>query len=108
MVNNQPLRSTCEDRHSGPGGRPRVRVSGAVRRVRASGPAGPPMLRAELGGGADRVTVIWLGRNRITGVEPGRVLAVEGTLSQQGGRRIMYNPRYDLGTDATGGPVPGS
>ena len=78
-------------------GRPRVRVSGAVRRVRASGPAGLPMLRAELGGDADRITVIWLGRTRIAGIEPGRALAVEGTLSQQRGRRIMYNPRYDLG-----------
>jgi len=89
-----------------PAGRPRVRVSGPVRRVRASGPAGLPMLRAELGGGADRITVIWLGRNRITGIEPGRVLAVEGMVSQQGGRRIMYNPRYDLDRDAAGGPVP--
>ena len=89
------------------GRRPRVRVSGAVRRVRASGPSDLPTLRAELGGGADRVTVIWLGRTQITGVEPGRMLAVEGTLSQQGGRRIIYNPRYDLGTDAAG-PVPGS
>jgi hypothetical protein len=89
-----------------PAGRPRVRMSGAVRRV-AGGPAGLPMLRAELGGGADRITVIWLGRNRIPGIEPGRVLAVEGMLSQQGGRRIMYNPRYDLGTDAVAGPIPG-
>ena len=90
-----------------PAGRPRVRMSGAVRRVKASGPAGLPMLRAELGGGADRITVIWLGRNRIPGIEPGRVLAVEGMLSQQGGRRIMYNPRYDLGTDVAAGPIPG-
>jgi len=81
------------------GHRPRVRVSGAVGRVRASGRGGLPMLRAELGGGADRITVIWLGRNRIAGIEPGRVLAVEGTLSEQGGRRIMYNPRYDLAAD---------
>ena len=88
-------------------GRPRVRVSGSVRRVRASGPAGLPMLRAELGGGTDRITVIWMGRNRIPGIEPGRALAVEGTLSQQGGRRIMYNPRYDLGADAADGPLPG-
>ena len=90
-----------------PAGRPRVRMSGAVRGVKASGPAELPMLRAELGGGADRITVIWLGRNRIPGIEPGRVLAVEGMLSQQGGRRIMYNPRYDLGTDAVAGPIPG-
>jgi hypothetical protein len=76
---------------------PRVRVSGTVSRLRAGGPAGLPMLQAELGGGADRITVIWLGRTRIAGIEPGRALAVEGMLSQQRGRRIMYNPRYDLG-----------
>jgi hypothetical protein len=66
------------------------------------------MLRAELGGGADQITIVWLGRNRITGIEPGRVLAVEGMLSQRGGRKIMYNPRYDLGTNPAGGPIPGS
>jgi hypothetical protein len=55
------------------------------------------MLQAELGGGADRITVIWLGRTRVAGIELGRALAVEGMLSQQRGRRIMYNPRYDLG-----------
>jgi hypothetical protein len=55
------------------------------------------MLRAELGCGEDRITVIWLGRTSIAGVEPGRVLAVEGMLTRQGGRRIMYNPRYELG-----------
>ena len=55
---------------------PRVRVSGTVRRLRAGGPAGLPMLQAELGGGADRITVIWLGRTRIAGIEPGRTLAV--------------------------------
>ena len=76
---------------------PRVRVSGTVRRLRAGGPAGLPRLQAALGGGADRITVIWLGRTRIAGIEPGRTLAVEGMLSQQRGRRIMYNPRYDLG-----------
>jgi hypothetical protein len=83
-----------------------VRVSGAVRRVRASGRDGLPMLRAELGGGADRITVIWLGRSRIAGIEPGRVLAVEGMLSEQGGRKIMYNPRYDLAADQPAGPAP--
>ena len=81
------------------GRRPRVRVSGPVRRLRAGGPAGLPMLRADLGGGPDRITVIWLGRTHIAGIEPGRVLAVEGRLSQQGGRTVIYNPRYDLGTD---------
>jgi hypothetical protein len=100
----RPVKIVTADQRAG---RPRVRVSGAVRRVRAGGPAGQPMLRAELGGGADRVTVIWLGRTHITGIETGRVLAIEGTLSQQGGRRIIYNPRYDLGVDVAGDPAQG-
>jgi hypothetical protein len=91
------MRIVAADRPAGH--RPRVRVSGAVGRVRASARDGLPMLRAELGGGADRITVIWLGRNRIAGIEPGRALAVEGMLSEQGGRRVMYNPRYDLAAD---------
>jgi hypothetical protein len=56
------------------------------------------MLRAELDGGTERITLVWLGRDRIPGIEPGRVLAAEGMLSRQGGRRVIYNPRYDLGT----------
>ena len=75
----------------------RVRVTGALGRVRPGVPGGPPMLRAELGGGGDAITVIWLGRTSIPGVEPGRPLAVEGTLALRHGRKVMYNPRYELG-----------
>jgi hypothetical protein len=74
----------------------RVRVTGALGRVRPGVPGGPPMLRAELGGGRDAVTVIWLGRTSIPGIEPGRAVAVEGTLALRHGRKVMYNPRYEL------------
>ena len=73
-----------------------MRVTGTVRRVRATGPGGAPVLRAELGGCEGSVTIIWFGRDHITGIEPGRVVAVEGTLSVQRGRRVIYNPRYEL------------
>jgi len=83
---------------SGTGGaRPRVRVAGALTRVRAGLPGQPPMLWAELRSGQDAVTVIWLGRTSITGIEPGRPLAVEGTLAMRRGRQVIYNPRYQLG-----------
>ena len=75
----------------------RVRMTGSLSRVRAGAPGMPPMLRAELGSGADAVTVIWLGRTSITGIEPGRALAVEGTIALLRGRPVIYNPRYDLG-----------
>ena len=64
------------------------------------------MLRAELAGGRDAVTVIWLGRDRITGIESGRALCVEGALALRRGRPVIYNPRYELGP-LPGGSVPG-
>ncbi len=94
------------DSTGGTGPRPRVRVTGSVSRVRAGAPGTPPMLRAELGSGQDGVTVIWLGRTSITGIEPGRALAVEGIPALRRGRRVLYNPRYELGA-RPGGSVPG-
>jgi hypothetical protein len=88
------------------GARPRVRMTGSLSRVRAGAPGAPPVLRAELGGGQGAVTVIWLGRTRITGIEPGRAVTVEGTLGRHRGRPVIYNPRYELGT-RPGGSVPG-
>jgi hypothetical protein len=72
-------------------------MTGSLSQVRAGPPGAPPMLRAELAGDGDAVTVIWLGRNRITGIEPGRALSVEGTLALRRGRPVIYNPRYELG-----------
>lgn len=81
--------------------RPRVRVTGPVRWVRVSDPGGRPVLRAELeSGGDDGIMIVWFGRRHIPGIEPGRVLAVEGTMTHQRGRRTIYNPRYDLGEQA--------
>lgn len=68
-----------------------------LRRVRAARPDGAPVLRAELAadsGGS--VTIVWFGRDHITGIEPGRMIAVEGTLSTQRGRSIIYNPKYEF------------
>ena len=64
------------------------------------------MLRAELGNGPDAVTVIWLGRTSINGIEPGRALAVEGTIALRRRRPVIYNPRYELGP-RPGGSVSG-
>jgi hypothetical protein len=42
------------------------------------------------------ITVVWLGRRRITGVDPGRSVTVAGCIGRQGGVPIMFNPRYEL------------
>jgi len=80
-----------------------MRVTGALQRVQPGRAGGQPVLQAELGSGADRITLVWLGRERIAGIEPGRVLAVEGRLSVQHGRPTIFNPRYDLAPAARAG-----
>ena len=55
-----------------------------------------PWLEAELSDGTGRVTLIWMGRHDIPGIEAGRDLIVEGRVSVDGGVRTIYNPRYQL------------
>ena len=57
---------------------------------------GVPALEAELDDGTGVITIVWLGRRRITGISPGRPIAVQGRIGQHDGERILYNPRYEL------------
>jgi hypothetical protein len=57
---------------------------------------GVPALEAELYDGSGVITLVWLGRRRIAGIEPGRCLRVEGRVGLHAGQRIMFNPRYEL------------
>lgn len=76
--------------------RTRTRVCGVLRTVTLRPRAGVPALEAEVFDGSGTLSVIWLGRRAIAGVEPGRRIAVEGLVSRMGGRAVVYNPRYDL------------
>lgn len=78
------------------GDRQRVSVGGTLRNVTLRPRSGTPALEAELYDGSGTVTVVWLGRRRIAGIEPGVSLTVEGRLSMQDGNRVIYNPRYQL------------
>jgi len=51
---------------------------------------------AELGDGRDVIRLVWLGQRRITGIEPGAAVAVEGRLAVHRGRKTIFNPRYEL------------
>lgn len=55
-----------------------------------------PTLRADLYDGSDVVTLTWLGRRHIAGIEPGRQLTVTGRVAQRDDRKVMYNPYYEL------------
>lgn len=53
-------------------------------------------LEAELFDGSGVVDLVWLGRRRIAGIEPGRHLLVRGRLAKRDGRPVIYNPWYEL------------
>ncbi|RAY11617.1 DNA-binding protein [Actinomadura craniellae] len=78
------------------GERKRVRVAGTLRTVTLRPRGGAPALEAELYDGTDVINLVWLGRRKIAGIEPGRRLSAEALVSVQDGRKVMFNPRYEL------------
>jgi hypothetical protein len=76
----------------------RVSVSGTIKALTLRPVGGVPALEAELFDGSGTLTLIWLGRRRIPGIDPGRSLSVHGRLTRQGTRAVMFNPAYELRT----------
>jgi RecJ-like exonuclease len=73
-----------------------VTVVGRLRSVELSPKDAAATLEAELFDGTDTVTLIWVGRRRIPGIEPGRLIKVRGRLAVRNGRKVVYNPYYEL------------
>ncbi|HWG93163.1 MAG TPA: OB-fold nucleic acid binding domain-containing protein [Mycobacteriales bacterium] len=73
-----------------------VRVAGTLRAVTLRPRAGAPTLEAELYDGTGCVTLIWLGRRRIAGIECGRRVVAHGRLTEHDGRATIYNAAYEL------------
>src|SRR6266542_1528522 len=58
---------------------------------------GVPTVQAELYDGTGAVRLVWLGRRRIAGIEPGRSLVARGRIARQSnGDLVIYNPWYEL------------
>ena len=79
----------CNDREA-------VCILGTLRTVTFRPRAGVPALQAELWDGTGSVTVVWLGRRTIPGIDPGRAIKVRGRITALGGQRVIYNPIYEL------------
>jgi hypothetical protein len=76
--------------------RQRVELRGSLRTVTLRPRGGVPALEAELYDGSGLITLVWLGRRRIAGIEPGRAIKVIGRVGVQDKVRVMFNPRYEL------------
>lgn len=73
-----------------------VSISGRLRTVVYMPRTNLPTLEAGLYDGSELVTLVWLGRRRIAGIEPGRQLTARGRIAMRDGRRVIYNPYYEL------------
>lgn len=73
-----------------------VSVSGRLRTVVYTPRTNLPTLEADLYDGSDVVTLVWLGRRHITGIEPGRQLTARGRVALRDDRKVIYNPYYEL------------
>ena len=73
-----------------------VQLRGTLRTVTLRPRGGVPALEAELYDGTGVLTVVWLGRRRIAGIDPGRAIEVSGRIGSHEGTRVLYNPRYEL------------
>ena len=75
-----------------------VTVTGRLKSVVYTPRETVPTLEAELFDGSGSVTLVWLGRRRIAGIEPGRTLTARGRFAAFDGKRVIYNPWYELGS----------
>jgi len=73
-----------------------VNVAGRLRAVVYNPRETVPTLEAELFDGSAPIELVWLGRRRIAGIEPGRRLVARGRVGLHDGRLAIYNPWYEL------------
>ncbi|EEP74144.1 DNA-binding protein [Micromonospora sp. KC207] len=73
-----------------------VCVNGRLRTVVYTPRTNLPTLEADLYDGSDVVTLVWLGRRHIAGIEPGRHLTARGRVAMRDDRKVIYNPYYEL------------
>lgn len=74
----------------------KVSISGRLRTVVYTPRNDVPTLEADLYDGTDVVTLVFLGRRHIPGIEPGRQLTARGRLALRDDRKVIYNPYYEL------------
>lgn len=76
--------------------RERATVAGTLRTVTLRPRAGVPALEAELYDGSGSISLVWLGRRQIPGIEPGRQIVCYGRVTYDDDKPVIFNPRYEL------------
>jgi hypothetical protein len=87
--------------------RQRVRVAGRVKSVRVQPRAGTQNLECVLSDGTGGLLLVFQGRPKIAGIEPGARLVAEGMVGSWGRRPAMLNPSFELVQGAPADPAEG-
>jgi hypothetical protein len=87
--------------------RHRVRVAGRVKSVRVQPRAGTSNLECVLADDSGRLLLVFQGRRRIPGIQPGARLVVEGMVGDWARRQAILNPDYELIAGPEAGVEPG-
>jgi hypothetical protein len=85
--------------------RRRVKVAGRVKSVRVQPRAGTSNLECVLNDGTGGLLLVFQGRPKIAGIEPGARLVAEGMVGSWGRRPAMLNPSFELVAGATDDPA---
>lgn len=76
--------------------RTRIKLAGVVRRITVRPLEGHESLEALLWDGTGDVSVVWMGRRSIPGLNLGTRLVVEGLVADQRGKRRIVNPTFEF------------
>ncbi|EAP98864.1 hypothetical protein JNB_01810 [Janibacter sp. HTCC2649] len=76
--------------------RKQATVAGCVRCITMPPRQGMPVLVAELFDGDRSVNLVWIGRRRIAGIEPGVFLVADGRVAMVKGQPAIFNPTYQI------------
>jgi len=87
--------------------RQRAKVGGRVRSVRVQPRAGVPSVECTLADSTGQILLVFQGRRRYPGIEPGAVITAEGMVGDRNHRTAMINPVIEIVRPAETGSVQG-
>ncbi len=73
-----------------------VTTCGVLSSVMLRPRAGVPSVEADLYDGTGHITLVWLGRRQILGIEAGRAVVIKGRMTCMEDGTTIFNPRYEL------------
>jgi amino acid transporter len=76
--------------------RQRARVTGRVRSVRVQAGGGVPSIECTIADATGQLMLVFQGRRRVPGIEPGARITAEGMVGERGRRTAMINPLFTI------------